>query len=214
MHGVEFHLDGATVVHPKHLPSLYLGQQLVVFGRYRRNGPSELRVRARISGEEKSWTVPVELPEVDEANPELERLYALAAIADLERAKWLDGKSEGETRDAIVDMAVAYSLVTDDTSMVVVSEHRKAAYGLGHANADRRAREREAAQQRSRHGNHVQVQTSGGPLAGLRAANAPSRAQRRGQGIGGGGALGPLELLGAMGLIALGLAGRKRREDV
>lgn len=213
MHGVGFALDGATVVHPERLPSLYLGQQLVVFGRYRKSGSSELRVSARISGEERTWRVPVVLPELDEANPELERLYALSAIADLERAKWLDGKSEGETRDAIVDMAMAYSLVTDHTSMVVVAEGRKAAYGIGHRNADRRAREEDAARARSQHGNQVQVQTGSEPLAGSQAAHAPTRAARRGgtRRPGGGGALGLVELLGALGLVALGVTGRKRR---
>ena len=211
MHGVRFSLDGATVVHPEHLPSLYLGEQLVVFGRYRKSGPSELKVSARISGEEKTWTVLMELPEIDEANPELERLYALAAIADLERAKWLDGKSEGETKDGIIDMALAYSLVTDYTSMVVVAEGRKAAYGLGHRNADRRTREQDAARARAQVGNLVQIQTSGRPLAGPKAAHAPSRAKRRRR-VGGGGAIGPIELLGVMGLIALGVTRRKRRE--
>ncbi|MCP3915511.1 MAG: VWA domain-containing protein [bacterium] len=211
MHGVRFRMDGKTVVHPKRKPSLYLGQQLVLFGRYEKSGASELSVSARISGEERTWTVPVELPAIDEANPELERLYAMAAIADLERAEWLDGKSAGETRSAITDMAVQYSLVTDHTSMVVVAEGRKAAYGLGNANADRRAREQDAARTRAQAGNQVQVQTGGAPLGGSRSAHAPSRARKRGRsGGGGGGALGPVELLGIAGLVALGLSGRKR----
>lgn len=211
MHGVKFNLKGASVVHPERLQSLYLGGQLVVFGRYRDSGPSQLTVSARISGEERSWSVPVELPAIDESNPELERLYALAAIADLERAKWLDGKSEGETKDSITDMAVAYSLVTDHTSMVVVADSRKAAYGLGSSNADRRAREEAAATTRATAGNQVQVQIGGQVLAGPRASHAPSRAQerRRTSRPGGGGALGPFELISLMGLLALGIARRK-----
>jgi len=208
LHGVQFHLEGATVVHPKILPSLYLGQQLVVFGRYQGHGPRELKVSARISGEERVWSVPVELPELDESNPELERLYAMAAITDLERARWLRGVSEAETRDGIVDLAVAYSLVTDHTAMVVVADDRKAAYGLGFQNADRRAHEDDAAQRRASKGNQVQVQTGSKPLAGSRAAHAPSRGARR-RASGGGGALGPLELLGIIALLSLGLMRRK-----
>ncbi len=202
MHGVGFTLKGATVTHPQRLPSLYLGQQLVVFGRYRDSGPSELTVHASISGEERSWTVPIELPMVNESNPELERLYAMAAIKDLERAEWLDGQPESETRRGIVDMALTYSLVTDHTSMIVVRESRKAAYGLGSSNANRRTREEDAAAVRSAAGNQVQVQTGGQPLAGPRAANAPRRAQQR-RSNGGGGALGPLEILGLIGLVLL-----------
>ncbi len=211
MHGVSFELDGATVTHPKLLPSLYLGQQLVVFGRYRGSGPSELKVSALISGQRKTWSVPVDLPAIDVSNPELERLYALAAIKDLERAEWLDGKSEGETRDSIVDMAVAYSLVTDHTSMVVVREGRKAAYGLGSGNAERRRREQDAARTRNAAGNQVQIQTGGQQLAGPRPAHAPSRSQRSNRGGGGGGALGPVGIMGIAGLITLAASRRKKR---
>ena len=41
--------------HPKTLPSLYLGQQLVVFGRYDKTGPSTLQVSARIGGASKTY---------------------------------------------------------------------------------------------------------------------------------------------------------------
>ncbi|QDV05376.1 Vault protein inter-alpha-trypsin [Planctomycetes bacterium Poly30] len=212
MHGVRFQLEGATVTHPKRLPSLYLGQQLVVFGRYQKSGPSTLTVSARISGEDRHWTVPIDLPAIDESNPELERLYAMAAIQDLERAEWLDGRPESETRRGTIDLALAYSLVTDHTSMVVVKESRKAAYGLGSSNRDRRLREQDAAAVRSTAGNQVQVQTGGqplaGPLGGQRAAHAPQRSQRRRNG--GGGAVGPLEILA---LLALLLATGWRRSS-
>jgi hypothetical protein len=85
-------------------------------------------------------------------------------------------------------MALAYSLVTDHTSMVVVAEGRKSAYGLGHANADRRAREQAAAEVRVQAGHSVQVQTGDSPLAGPTAAHAPARAARRSRSSGGGGA--------------------------
>ncbi len=215
LHGVALCLGGATSIHPRRLPSLYLGQQLTVFGRYQGTGSQELTVSARISGKDVSWTVPVDLPEVDESNPELERLYAMAAIEDLERAEWLDGRPESETREGIVDMALAYSLVTDHTSMVVVREDRKAQYGLGSENLARRMREEDAARVRSIAGNQVQVHTGGAPLAGPKASNAPGRARQRsasgGSGrSGGGGALGPVELLALIALIGLAAAGRVR----
>lgn len=209
MHGVSFSLKGATVVHPARLPSLYLGQQLVVFGRYAEAGPAEVKISALISGEERTWRVPVNLPQIDESNPELERLFALAAIQDLERAEWLDGQPEAETRAGIIDLALAYGLVTDYTSMVVVGESRKAAYGLGSRNKERRVREEDAAAVRSIVGNQLQVKTGGEPLAGPRAAHAPRRARQRqqsGSGSGGAGALGPLELMGLCALLlAVGL---------
>jgi len=211
LHGVEVDLPGATVMHPELLPSLYLGQQLVVFGRYDRPGPSQLEVRAKISGRPASWRVPVELPAVDESHPEIERLYALAAIADLERQAWLRTGDEAEARSAVVDMALRYSLVTDHTSMVVVAESRKAAWGLGDDNARRRAAERSAAARREAGEGDVQVRTDGEPLAGRRAAHAPRRAQERSRGGGrGAGAVGPLHLLLAAAMAGLALRRRVR----
>jgi len=217
MHDVEVELKGAAVMHPKRLPNLYLGQQLTVFGRYDRTGKSELKIRARISGEKKEWTVPVTLPEVAEDNPEIERLYALQAIADLEREHWLEGVDETEGRSALVDMAVRYSLVTDYTSMVVVKDDRKQIYGLGNDNAERRKREQAAAQRRTQQGNSVQVQKGNQPLAGDRASHAPSRARDRGNRGGGGGggggfgggAISPLYFFPLAGLLFL----RRRRRD-
>jgi Ca-activated chloride channel family protein len=217
MHGARFELEGATVRHPKTLPSLYLGQQLVVFGRYDRTGGTTLKVSAKISGTPATWELPVNLPAVDDSNPELERLYALAAIADLEREAFLRTGDGGEAKDAITDMAIRYSLVTDYTSMVVVEKARKAEYGLTDANANRRIAEREAAARRARAGNTVQTVTGQQPLAGRRAAHAPTRAaQRRASGGGGGGgggagAIGPLYLLPAAGLAWLAMRRRRRR---
>ncbi|MHC4342283.1 MAG: VIT and vWA domain-containing protein, partial [Planctomycetota bacterium] len=210
MHATTVKLEGATVLHPTRLPSLYLGQQLVVFGRYDKVGRSELAVSAKISGKPQTWRVPVELPDVDETNPEIERLYALQAIADLERESWLRGKDMGEAEAAIVDLAVRYSLVTDYTSMVVVRQDRKKAYGIGDRNLERRTRENTAAQRRIAKGNSVTVKTGRDPLAGKQPAHAPTRAPRGGGGGIGGGAVGPLYLLPLAGLALIGLRRRKR----
>jgi Ca-activated chloride channel family protein len=217
LHGVRFELPGATVIHPKTMPTLYMGQQLVVLGRYDKIGEVPLKVTARISGKEATWTESVNLPASDNANPELERLYALAAITDLQREAWLRTGDGGEARSAIVDMALRYSLVTDYTSMIVMEDERKAQYGVTNQNAERRQREVAAASRRAAGTNSVGMHTSGAPIAGTRAAHAPSRYAARqqgggssgGGGGGGSGALGPLHLLLAGGLA---LAARRRRK--
>ena len=210
IHGIQFTMPGASVVHPKTMPTLHMGQQLVVVGRYDKAGDTTLRVAAKISGHDAAWEVPVHLPASDARNPELERLYALAAIADLERESWLRTGDVGEERAAIVDMALRYSLVTDYTSMVVVEDGRKAEYGIGTANAERRARERRAAASRKTTPHAMRTMTGGQPLAGPRAAHAPSRQAARSGGGGGGGsgAVGPIWLL-----LAAGLAAGSRRKQ-
>lgn len=197
MHGVKFDLDGATAVHPKQLPSLYLGQQLVVFGRYEQSGETELVVSAKISGERRNWTIPIELPAVDPSNPELERLYALALITDMEREEWLGERSASELRQGIVEVAMRYSLVTDHTSMVIVRDDRRDMHQLGRANVERREREVKAADTRAAQAQTVRVSQGSTPLAGDRASHAPSRS-----GGGGIGAIGPWFLV-ALALLAL-----------
>jgi len=206
LHGVDLELEGGVVGHPARLPSLYLGQQLIVVGRYEDTGASTLRVRAKVSGEHVTWTLPVELPEVDESVPEIERLYALAAIRDLQREAWLEHGDEDEARGAIVDLALNYSLVTDYTSMIVVEEERKTQYGIGNANADRRAAECAAAQRRSREGHVPQIVTGSQPLGGGRAEHAPTR-----RSSGGAGAVGIFHLLAVAGLGAVAWSRRRKQ---
>lgn len=226
LHGVEFELPGATVVYPKTPSNLYLGQQLVVLGRYDRVGKSKLAVKARISGKPVAWTLDVELPEEDATNPELERLYALTAIEDLQRESWLRTGDGGEASSAIVDMALRYSLVTDYTSMIVVADAQKAQYGIGDKNAKRRAAEQAAAKRRAAGTNSVRRHTGGTPLAGNRSAHAPSRWSRRpqqgggnasgggggGGGGSGGGAIGPLYVLLVAGMAAVAARRRRRQQ--
>ena len=208
MHDVKVSMRRASVIYPRRPHSLYVGQQLVLFGRYAQPGPTTLEMSAKIGNENRTWKIDVDLPAVEADNPEIERLYALAAIRDLERGVDVEGESENESRSAIVDLALRYSLVTDETAMVVVDPSRKAKYGLGDANAKRRSRERAAVAQRAQTGQHVRQATGKQPLAGKRAAHAPTRARRRaapsrnsgsggdgGGDSGGGGAIGPLWIL-------------------
>ncbi len=84
MHDVKFRFKGERVrdLTPQRFGNLYLGQQAVLFGRYTGSGEVVLEMTARISGQEQSWTCKTFLPEVDTANPELERLWALSSIEE------------------------------------------------------------------------------------------------------------------------------------
>jgi len=58
-------------------------------------------------------------------------------------------ESNSEHKNAIVDIAVANSLVTDYTSMVVMRDEQFEARGIERKNRDRRTRETQAATQRA-----------------------------------------------------------------
>lgn len=199
LHGIEVELDGVRVADfaPREIPSAYYGQQITLFGRYRKSGATTLRMRARISGEEREWETSIVLPEADDTYPELERLWALARIQDLDR-KIQDTGKEGEYRVAIVDLGTEYSIVTDYTSMVVVREEKFEEYGLGRKNRGRVETERLARQIRVQKPARVTRADKKKPMFG----NRPS---------GGIGAFGPLTVTLLGGLLGAREYLRRRR---
>jgi Ca-activated chloride channel family protein len=188
LHGLRLDLDGARVgdLAPERLPSLYFGQQLVAFGRYFEPGETKLRLKARISGEEKSWETRIVLPERDERYPEIERLWALARIQELQK-RIEDGGDESELREAVVGLGTGYSIVSDYTSMVVVREESFEEMGIDRKNRRRVEREREARENRSRQVVQPTRADSAQPMFG----DSRSHHVSNGGGGGGTGAAGP-----------------------
>ncbi len=73
-----------------------------------------------MTGEDKTYSTSFDFPDIDTDNPEIERLWALNRIETMEAKRDAGFLPENEARQAIVDMGVAYQLVTDHTSMVVL----------------------------------------------------------------------------------------------
>ena len=149
LHDVEVKFSGGKIdnLTPVHPPTLYQGQQLVMFGTYTSPGPVSIALSAKISGTEHEWTTGAVLPDADIDNPEIERLWALSAIEDIMTEINITGETE-KLRGEIVDLGEKYSLVTDYTSMVVLDEQEFEGAGIERRNADRVRRERAAQQQR------------------------------------------------------------------
>jgi Ca-activated chloride channel family protein len=137
--------DGERVkdVTPKALGNLFAGQQVVAFGHYNGHGPVKVTLSGKIDGREHEWYATADLPEVDRDNPEIERLWALSAIEDTMTT--IRDKGESDTlKQQVIDTAMAYSLVTDYTAMVVMAEEEMEQMGVPRRNADRVAKERQA----------------------------------------------------------------------
>ncbi len=137
--------DGERVkdVTPKTLGNLFAGQQVVAFGHYSGEGPVKVELSGKIGGKAHQWYCTAELPEIDQDNPEIERLWALSAIDEVMTTI----RDTGETRrlkEHVIDVATNYSLVTDYTSMVVVREDEMESMGMQRRNANRVMRERDA----------------------------------------------------------------------
>jgi Ca-activated chloride channel family protein len=195
MHDVRLSFDGEKVrdLTPAALGNLYLGQQLVVFGRYTGHGPVNLKLSAKISGQPREWHCAAVLPETDTGNPEIERLWALASIE--ERMEKI--REEGETeklRGQIVQIGTEFSLVTDYTSMVVMDDGTLEGEGVQRRNLQRVQTERAAQQQRA-----------AAPVQSHRVDNGATFQHRSSPGLGSG-PVGPLFVI-----LAGWLARRKRQ---
>jgi len=123
---------------------VYRGQQLVMFGRYEKGGDAQVSLRARLSGEDKVYSTRFQFPDIQTANPEIERLYALGRIEELETMRNIGAMETGEAESAIRDLGLNYQLVTDYTSMVVLTDAAFAERGIERRNQSRVAREVQA----------------------------------------------------------------------
>ena len=203
MYGVRLEIDGLRVADltPARPASLYRGEQLVLFGHYWGDGPADVTLTARISGQPVTYRTRFDFPSVAAANPEIERLWAYAAIE--ERLQELeDFGADADLEQAVVDLAVEHGLVTPYTSMVVVREEVYAQLGIGRRNQERLKIEATAREQRAAR-----------PAAERRVDQAQPMFQGARPSHGGGaGAIGPISL--AFMLVPLGaalVASRRRR---
>lgn len=123
---------------------IYRGQQLVIFGRYEGAGKTTVTLKASLTGEDKTYTTTLDLPEIDTDNPEIERLWAMAMIEQIELHEAAGFLPPSESRDAIQMLGVNYQLVTDHTAMVVLDDAAHAKHGIARHNQQRTATERAA----------------------------------------------------------------------
>lgn len=149
MRDVELKFKGERVMDltPNKVGSLYQGQQLVMFGHYQESGDVEVGLKANIGGQEQSWTCHAFFPETDRDHPEIERLWALSSIEEIMQQIRDTGETE-RLRKEIVALGTEYSLVTDYTSMVVLSEEEMENEQIQRKNSDRVNKERQAQKKR------------------------------------------------------------------
>lgn len=107
-------------VYPARIPDLFVGQPVVLHGRYSREGSAEVRLTGRLAGRPFERTLHVEFPPRDDDGEAIETLWARARIADLSREN--GGSPGSEQIEEIVRMGLDYRLVTDYTSFVAVEE--------------------------------------------------------------------------------------------
>lgn len=150
MHDVEVKISGLKVtdVQPEEPGSLYRGEQLVLLGHYWADQDKEASVsfNTKISGEDKTYKSRFMFPAVSTEHPEIERLWAYHTIETYQNHIDNFG-TDGDNKDkkqAIIDIAKEYGLVTDHTSMIVLEEAQFQHYNIQRNNEKRVVNEQQA----------------------------------------------------------------------
>jgi Ca-activated chloride channel family protein len=120
----------------------------LLLGHYWGDGPAKVELSGRISGEAKTYRSQFDFPVKTAEHPELERLWAYAAIRDLQE-EMEDFGEQADLKRAATDLALEYGLVTDYTSMIVLREEQFVAHNIQRHNQARVAVEQAAQQQRA-----------------------------------------------------------------
>ncbi|AJQ97449.1 VIT and vWA domain-containing protein [Gynuella sunshinyii] len=150
LHGVKLNISGIKVADltPEDIGSLYRGQQLIVMGHYWGDGEAQVTLEGKISGTPKQYSTRFNFPGTANLHPELERIWAFATIEQMQQ-QIEDFGENADTKQAITDLALEHSLVTDYTSMLVLRDEVFESRGIDRNNRDRIATEQQAQEQRA-----------------------------------------------------------------
>ena len=206
LHNVEVSIDGVRTFDVTGLsrPKVFKGQQVVLFGKYTKGGRAKLTLKAAYSGEDKVYRTEFDFPAVDTDYPEVERLWALQQVELLEQKAAVGELDPNESKSAVESIGVAYQLVTDETSMLVLTDEAFIKHGIARDNKARVAIENQARQVRVKAPiRDNRIDTSQPTF------NAPAFHIS----TGGGGALPPVAMLGVLALLAGAGIGSRRSRD-
>ncbi|MEM8666129.1 MAG: VIT and VWA domain-containing protein [Planctomycetota bacterium] len=235
--------DGGRVtdVEPVEMGDLFYGTPLRLFGRYGNGGAISVSLTGTVQGGPWKQTVELDLPNNDEGNSEIERMWAFMRVKQLladERAL------SANHRDEIVRLCEAYSIVSPYASMLVLENNdeyqrwkieQRNAVRIERDRASRASVQEKLAEMRRQASDNFEVsrermsEQSGGPN---RAPNnpitapsrpspqtttsnpAPSRGVDLDVGLPGGGAIDPVTAIIALGTAGgAAFAGRRKKKS-
>jgi Ca-activated chloride channel family protein len=189
LHDAKLTIDGVKTFDKTDevIGKIYRGQQLVIFGRYAHGGDANVTLRTKLTGQDQTYATTFAFPDVAATHPELERMWALDRIEQYAMKETAGLMPPEESEQAIRDTGVKYQLVTDYTSMVVLSDDVFEKRGIARNNRDRIAVERSAQSARASSGPSNNRADSGRPMF-----------SGRSHGVRGGGAFDPLTVILAL----------------
>jgi Ca-activated chloride channel family protein len=184
---IQIDIDGVGVhdLEPALVPNLYHGAPVRIYGRYSGSGQARVRLHANVQGValERETTLP--FPEVDDTNPEIERMWAWKRIDGLLKRADRAG-SRDPVLPEVIRLGEAFSIVTEYTSFLVLendAEYQR--WKIERRNRARMDRDRRAQAQREAELEQIRTRASAdiGPaplLAAAKPASAPAPAVKTG----------------------------------
>ncbi len=143
---VKISVDGVEAfdIVQEQLPDLFYGAPLWLTGRYREAGTARIKVSAEVMGQPFEQTLEINFPDVDVANPEIERLWAyqkVQVLMDELRARGENQESVGR----IVQLCEGYSIVSEYASFIVLENDAEyVRWAIERRNVNRSGRDRAA----------------------------------------------------------------------
>ncbi len=112
-------------IYPKRIPDLFSAKPVVLFGRYKGAAQGNIRLRGKVAGKPFERTIAVKFAPAEAANDVVANMWARAKVDDL-MGQDLSGAQSGtiraDLREAVTQLGLSYSLMTQYTSFVAVEE--------------------------------------------------------------------------------------------
>ena len=108
---------------PKELPDLFMGSNMIIFGRYKGNGEAEIKLTGMLNGERQRYVLDAQFVNRNTSNDFIPSLWASRRIGYLLDLVRLYGESK-EVKDEITDLARRFGIVTPYTSYLIMEDER------------------------------------------------------------------------------------------
>ena len=175
-------------VHPRKLPDLFEGSQLVLMGRFRGSGATTVTLEGKVQGSRKSFTRRLSFEKGKTRHDYVPRLWAARRIGFLLDEIRLHGE-ESELREEVTELARRYGIVTPYTSYLITEDERQRGVPLPSQTLRRLQEDGRAHKMAEESYRDLKRSTSGAEaVAAARASQglreAESLADQEGQGLG------------------------------
>ncbi|NQT93511.1 MAG: VWA domain-containing protein [Lentisphaerae bacterium] len=113
-----------TQLYPRHLPDVFNGDMLTVFGRYRGHGSAELTIKGIMGGRKRDFRVDVEFARKRTRDAFIPRLWATRRVGWLLDEIRRNGESK-ELKDEVTALAREFGIITPYTAYLILEDEAK-----------------------------------------------------------------------------------------